>query len=83
MSAERILKEAWSEYDNKKIKDKRDSKYFSCDETWEVDYLMKYIKKYYPFHKDFQILNAIASCCETVHGPRPRKEFVECIVSKL
>jgi hypothetical protein len=47
MSAERILKEDWSEYDNKKIKDKRDSKYFSCDETCEVDYLMKYIKKYY------------------------------------
>jgi hypothetical protein len=83
MSAQRILNENWSDYDNKKIRDKRDSRYFACDEQWEIDYLVIYIKKHFPFHTDTQILNAIASCCKTIPAPRPRKEFVECVVSKL
>ena len=83
MSAQRILNENWSDYDNKKIRDNRDSKYFACDEKWEIDYLIRYIKKHYPYHNDAQILNAIASCCKTVPAPRPRIDFVECVVSKL
>ena len=83
MSAEKILNENWSEYDDKKIRDKRDRRYFACDETWEVDYLIKKIKKYFPFHNDTQILNAIKSCCKTVSAPRPRAEFIKCVIGKL
>jgi hypothetical protein len=83
MSAQKILNENWSDYDNKKIRDNRDSRYFACDEEWEIDYLIRYIKKHYPYHSDTQILNAITNCCKTVPTPRPRKTFVECVVSKL
>ncbi len=36
-----ILNEDWYEYDNKKIRDNRDKSKFSCEEKWEVDYLVK------------------------------------------
>lgn len=83
MSTHKILSEDWSEYDNKKITDKRDSKDFSCEETWEVEYLVKFIKKHYPYHTDFQIRSAIKICCKSVPAPRPRRTFIECVVSKL
>jgi len=80
--AQRILNVDWEDYDNRKIRDSRDSRYFSCEEPWEVDYLVKKIKK----HKgstEQEIKNAIASYCKTVAAPRPRKTFVECVMSKL
>lgn len=83
MSVEKILNENWSDYDDKKIRDNRDRRYFACEETWEVDYLIKKIKKCFPFHNDTQILNAIKSCCNTVSAPRPRTEFVKCVIEKL
>lgn len=79
---QRILNEDWENYDNRKIRDERDRSKFSCDEPWEVDYLVGLIKKHFQY-SDAQIRNAIMSCCQTVRTPRPRKEFVECVVSKL
>ncbi len=31
---QRILSEDWEDYDNRKIRDSRDSRYFSCEEPW-------------------------------------------------
>ncbi len=78
-----ILNEDWSEYDNKKVRDGRDKSKFSCDEPWEVDYLVKKIKKNYPGKTEDQIQAAIKSCCAVVRAPRPREEFVKCVVGKL
>jgi hypothetical protein len=83
MSTQKILNEDWTDYDNKKIIDKRDRRYFSCEETWEVEYLIKYIKKHYPLHADSQIRSAIKVCCNSTNAPRPRREFIDCVVSKL
>jgi hypothetical protein len=79
---QRILNEDWEDYDNRKIRDSRDSRYFSCEEPWEVDYLVKKIKKH-KGNSEQEIKNAIASCCKTIAAPRPRKTFVECVMSKL
>lgn len=83
MSVQKKLNENWSDYDNKKIRDKRDSRYFDCEEAWEKEYLLNQIKKHLPSRANSQIVNAIESCCKTVAAPRPRKIFVECVVSKL
>lgn len=77
----RVLNEDWSQYDNRKKK-WEDRFFFSCEESWEVDYLVNKIKKYKPF-TELQIRNAIAACCKIVPAPRPRKTFVECVMSKL
>ncbi|MEB0263389.1 MULTISPECIES: hypothetical protein [unclassified Mucilaginibacter] len=82
MSAQKVLNEDWSEYDNRKKK-WEDRLFFSCEESWEVDYLVRQMKKHFPYTSEQTIRNAIASCCQTVKAPRPRKEFVECVSSKL
>jgi len=45
--AHAVLNEDWSDYDDKKKKHE-DAKYFSCEEPWEVDYLVRKLKKHYP-----------------------------------
>jgi hypothetical protein len=82
MSAQRVLSEGWSDYDNRK-KRVEDRLFFSCEETWEVDYLVGKLRRHYPFTSEQAIRTAIASCCRTVHAPRPRKAFVECVTAKL
>lgn len=83
MSAKKILNEDWSDYDNKKIKDKRDSRNFSCSELWEVTYLIGKISKHHPKLPDSLIRTAIHSCCSSLSTPHPRELFVECVAIKL
>ena len=75
--------ENWSDYDNRKIRDKRDGNYFACEEQWERDYLIGKIQKVYPQYSRVTIENAINQCCKTVPAPRPRKTFVECVMKRL
>lgn len=78
-----VLNEDWEYYDNRKIRDSRDRSKFSCDEPWEVDYLVEKLKKYYNNKTESQIRAAITSCCAVVRAPRPRGEFVDCVTRKL
>lgn len=82
MSINKIL-EDWSDYDNKKIRDQRDSKDFACSESWEVDYLVNKIKKNNPGLTESQIRNAISECCKIFKAPHPRRQFVECVAKRL
>lgn len=79
----RVLNEDWEDYDNKKIRDKRDGRFFSCEEEWEVDYLVKKIRKHLATKTEAEIREAIAKCCQTVKAPRPREEFVKCVFNRL
>lgn len=79
---QRILNEDWSEYDNKKKK-WQDRFFFSCEESWEVDYLVAKIRKVYPLKSEASIRAAISSCCSSMTGNKPRDKFVQCVMSKL
>jgi hypothetical protein len=79
---DKILNENWSDYDNRKKK-LEDRFFFSCDESWEVDYLVSKIKKNYPLKTETAIRAAITSCCKDVPAPRQRDKFVRCVMSKL
>jgi len=79
----RVLAEDWTDYDNKKIRDKRDANFFSCEEDWEVEYLVRKIRKYKPNKTDLEIRQAIAHCCRAIPGNKPRKSFVECVMDRL
>lgn len=68
---------------NKKIKDKRDKKIFSCEEDWEVNYLIDLIYKNFPQYNKIRIRNTIYSCCQIKSAPRLREDFVKCVMSKL
>lgn len=78
----RVLNEDWSDYDNKKKK-KEDRSFFSCEESWEVNYLLNKLKKHYPDKTEAQIRSAITACCRTVPSPRPRTKFVTCVTGRL
>jgi hypothetical protein len=82
MSANTILNESWSDYDDKKKKGV-DSRFFSCEEQWERDYLKRKIKRLFPSLNEISIEAAIGSCCTEISAPRPRKQFVECVMRKL
>jgi len=82
MSAKIILEEDWSEYDDRKKK-KEDRLFVSCEETWEVEYLINKIHKNFPQFTREQIHAAIKQCCHSVAAPRPRKTFVECVMKRL
>ena len=79
---ERILNDDWSDYDNKKKKG-ADRLFFSCEESWEVDYLVAKIRKIYPLKSESAIRAAITSCCKEIPAPRPRDKFVRCVMGKL
>lgn len=83
MSVKRILEEDWIDYDNRKIRDIRDGRFFACTETWEVEYLRNKIKKHHPLLSDVEINMAIQLCCKELRAPHPRKEFVVCVARRL
>jgi hypothetical protein len=79
---QRVLNEDWSDYDNKKKK-YVDRFFFSCEEDWEVDYLVAKIRKVYPLKSEVSIRAAVLSCCKEIPGNKPRDKFVQCVMSKL
>lgn len=78
-----ILAEDWSNYDNRKIRDNRDARFFSCEEKWERDFLKHKINRIYPRFRITQIEAAIELCCKSSPAPRPRRVFVECVLTIL
>jgi hypothetical protein len=81
--SEKVLIEDWSDYDNKKIKGRPDSKDFACTETWEVDYLVGKYRKLHPDIRETLVRQAITACCGELKSPHPRKPFVACVSKKL
>ena len=79
---QRVLNRDWSEYDDRKKK-YGDSRYFSCTEPWERDYLIEKIRNAYPQHEEATIKMAIQFCCRETSSPYPREKFVECVMEKL
>ena len=79
---EKILNDNWSDYDKKKKK-WEDRFFFSCEESWEVDYLVSKIRKIYPLKSESAIRAAITSCCKEILAPRPRDKFVHCVMGKI
>ncbi len=78
----KVLNEDWEDYDNKKIRGAVDSNKFSCDEPWEVDYLIKKLQKHYPYKTADAIRAAVEACCK-IAGNRNREDFVDCVTKRL
>ncbi len=72
----------WNEVDDK-IKKKIDSRFVSCSEKWEMDYLKKVIKEEFPYYSGEIIEKALKECCKEIPPPRPRTAFLKCLETKL
>ncbi len=77
-----VLAEDWSDYDNRKIRDGRDRNRFSCEENWEVEYLIGKVTKVYPQYSRDQVRTAITRCCNS-GVDRMRDAFVRCVMERL
>lgn len=77
-----ILDDNWSDYDNRKKKG-IDSHFFSCEESWEREYLIGKIRKHYPGYSVDAINRAIDACCREIPAPCPRTTFVPCVMRRL
>jgi hypothetical protein len=75
--------EDWSAYDDRKTQAGRDLAFFSVEESWEIEYLIRKIRKYKPDVSDGEIKAAIAYCSRSIPGHKPRKAFVECVMDRL
>jgi hypothetical protein len=73
----------WEEYDNRTIRDNRDRSKFSCQEAWEVDYLVQALLKQLPEKDESAIRKAIMDCCEITDAPHFREEFVQRVLTQL
>ncbi len=82
MAARHVLNEDWSTYDDRKNR-LEDRLFFSCEEDWEMEYLIGKIIKTHPAVSRDAIREAMRACCLHVPAPRPRTKFVECVMSQL
>jgi hypothetical protein len=69
----------WEEHDNRRIRDGRDRGKVSCEEPWEVDYILKVIRRDHPTIAETNIRKAISECCKTIQAPRFRDQFLNCL----
>lgn len=79
----KILDTDWKEFDDKSIKDGRDCLFFNHIGKWEVDYLVNKIKNAHPDYSEDQIRTAIRACSKVIQAPRPRVDFVKCVMRGL
>ena len=79
----KVMTEDWSDYDNRKIRERRDARYFSCSENWEIDFLLRTYKKAHPYLTLTAIRTAITECCDQLHTSRLREEFVQSVSERL
>ena len=72
----------WSDYENRKM-NYGDRFNFSCEEKWEVDYLVNKIRNFNRDKPETAIRQAIESCGKEIKSPRPRSVFVMAVMKKL
>lgn len=72
----------WENVDNKHKK-AIDSEFVSCEEEYEITYLVKFITEEYDWITEADIRKAIALCCLKIDAPRPRDEFLRCLKHNL
>jgi len=79
----KVLSEDWSDYDNRKIRDRRDARFFAFTENWELDYLIRKYKKAHPYLTEAAIKTAISECCGKTTASLPREQFIQCVSERL
>jgi hypothetical protein len=83
MPGTRVIKDDWEDYNNRKIREGINQPEFFCSEDWEIKYLLDKIRKLYNHYGEEDIKSAIDACCKNSRGPRPRKDFVNCVMIRL
>ena len=81
MLTDLIIKGDWSEYNSKKPR-QIDRLLFTCEEDWEIDFLVKKIREHGDWAEE-HIRQAINLACYEELKPRPRGSFIRCVIKML
>ncbi len=77
-----VLTSDWSEYEARK--ENYDERYiYSCEESWEVDYLVIKIMNFNRELLEEEIKAAIYCSCKKIKAPRSRAVFVISVMERL
>jgi len=71
----------WNEVDDKHKK-KFDREYISCEDIFEKNFIVDTICDECD-HNRADVYNAVINCCLSIPTPRSRKNFLDCVKSKL
>lgn len=74
---------AWEQYEDRKLAIGEKPLYFNASEVWEVQYLIKKIRKLYPLLSSQDVAQAISQCEKTIAPPHIRQHFVSCVLRRL
>jgi len=83
MSDKILQPDHWMVYEQDERKKDGDTQLFSCNQQWEVEYLVKVIWQERPDLEEHNIRTAIMTTCSAMQGDTPRAEFVEAVMQKL
>jgi len=83
MIATTILSACWDAYDQKKALAKQDHYIFCPDEPWEFSYLVDAIVRAEPHLDEITVMLAVRQSMRQTMAPRPRKHFVETVVTSI
>ena len=82
MTGKDILEGDWQDYDDRKSRDNQDKLKFSCNESWEVNFLVNKIRLAHPQFSEMEIRRAVSECCNIVLVGW-RDELVNCVMRRL
>jgi hypothetical protein len=82
MSLYIILNDDWADYEKRKA-DRAERLLVNCEEDWELHYLIKKIRRHYPYLSTEEVKAAILDSCRQISKPRPRLLFLQAVLRKF
>jgi hypothetical protein len=82
MSAFNIINDDWTDYEIRKG-NATERNFVNCEDSWELYYLIKKIRRFYPYINTDELKMAIMDSCRQISKPRPRVLFVQSVLRKF
>ena len=82
MSAFNIINDDWTDYETRKPK-ATERHFVNCENSWELYYLIKKIRRYHPYLSTDELKVAIMESCRQISKPRPRVLFIQAVLRKF
>lgn len=77
------LSGSWEPYNNRKVQTGQDPNWFSPEELWEFDYLVKMIQETKPHLDELTVILAMREGMRKTVAPRPRNHFIELVMENI
>lgn len=83
MHGNTILELCWSEYEQRKNAEDADPMVFSPEQPWELNYLIRIVRKQFNEYTETAIFLSIRNATKSLPAPRKRDAFVHFVIRDL